>query len=78
MLDAILLEQAQVPAIPVITAPFRPTGRAMAESWGIPEFPVVETAHPIAGLSQAELEQRADVLVEQVLGALQDPRRPER
>ena len=78
MLDAILVEQEQVPAVPIITAPFRPTGRAMAESWGVGDFPVVETPHPIAGLSQAELEQRADALVELVLGALQDPRRPER
>jgi len=78
VLDAILLEQQRVPGIPVITEPFRATGRAMAESWGVADFPVVETLHPIAGLSQAELEQRADALAEHVLAALLDPRRPER
>lgn len=77
MLDAILLEQEGIPGIPVITEPFRATGRAMAESWGNPEFPTVETPHPIAGLGTPDLEKRADVLVEAVLKALQDPRRPE-
>jgi hypothetical protein len=76
VLDAILMEQEQVPAVPVITAPFRATGRAMAEAWGVGDFPVVETPHPIAGLGQPELEQRADVLVDLILAALQDPRRP--
>ncbi len=76
MLDAILLEQEQIPGIPIITEPFRATGRAMAESWGVGDFPVVETPHPIAGLGQADLEQRADVLVERVLEALMDARRP--
>ena len=76
MLDAILMEQEQVPAVPVITEPFRATGRAMAESWGAGDFPVVETPHPIAGLGQGDLDARADVLVERVLEALLDPRRP--
>jgi hypothetical protein len=78
VLDAILLEQEQVPAIAVITEPFRATGRAMAESWGAGGFPVVETPHPIAGLGQPELEQRAEILVERILEALTDPRRPVR
>ena len=72
-----MLEQESVPGIPVITEPFRATARAMAESWGTPDFPTVETPHPIAGLGTPDLEARADVLVERVLEALLDPRRPE-
>jgi hypothetical protein len=32
--------------------------------------------HPIASLGDADLERRADALVERVLEALLDPRRP--
>jgi hypothetical protein len=77
VLDAIMLEQEGVPGIPVITEPFRDTGRAMAESWGSPDFPTVETPHPIAGLGTPDLEKRADALVERVIEALLDPRRPQ-
>ncbi|MFI5400240.1 MAG: hypothetical protein ACHQZQ_04205 [SAR324 cluster bacterium] len=76
MLDAILLEQEQVPAVPVITHLFRDTAQAMADSWGANGFPVAETPHPVAGLSQSALDQAADALVGRVLDALCDPRRP--
>lgn len=70
MLDAILLEQQGVPAIAVITEPFRETGRAMAESWGLPAFRFLETPHPIASVDDRELDERADRLVEPVLALL--------
>lgn len=70
MLDAILLEQQGVPAIAVITEPFRETGRAMAESWGLPGFRFLETPHPIASVGDEELDERADRLVEPVLALL--------
>ena len=76
MLDAILLEQEHVPAVPVITHLFRATAQAMGESWGAGGFPVAETPHPIAGLSQGALDQAADALAGRVLDALCDPRRP--
>jgi len=70
VLDAILLEQQGVPAIAIITEPFRETGRAMAQSWGLPGFRFLETPHPIANASEAELDARADRLVEPVLAVL--------
>jgi hypothetical protein len=70
VLDAILLEQQGVPAIAVITEPFHATGRAMAESWGLPGFRFLETPHPIANASDKELDERADRLVEPVLAIL--------
>ena len=70
MLDAILLEQQGVPAVAVITEPFRETGRAMAESWGLPAFRFLETPHPIASIDAKELEARADRLVEPVVALL--------
>jgi hypothetical protein len=70
VLDAILLEQQGVPAIAIITEPFRATGRAMAESWGLPAFHFLETPHPIANATDAELDERVNRLVEPVLAFL--------
>ncbi len=64
MLDAILMEEQGVPAIAVVTTPFRNTGEAMAASWGKPGYPFLDTAHPIANLTSLELDTRADELAE--------------
>jgi hypothetical protein len=66
VLDAILMEQQGVPAVAIVTAPFRETGEAMATSWGKPGYPFVDTPHPIANLSDAELEARAEALADAV------------
>jgi hypothetical protein len=66
VLDAILMEEQGVPAIAVVTTPFRNTGEAMAASWGKPGYPFLDTPHPIANLTEPELDERADRLVEAV------------
>jgi hypothetical protein len=80
VLDAILIEQQGVPAIAIVTEPFRATGVAMATSWGLAGFQFLETPHPIANLTDKELDERADRLVEPLLALLAttppDPRRP--
>ena len=70
MLDAILMEAEGVPAIAVVTEPFRATGEAMAASWGMAGYPFLAMPHPIANLSGAELDARADRLHAAVLGLL--------
>ena len=70
MLDAILFERAGVPAIAIVTEPFRPTGEAMATSWGLPGYRFLDMPHPIANLDDKELDARADRLVEPVLALL--------
>ena len=70
MLDAILFERAGVPAIANVTEPFRPTGEAMATSWGLPGYRFLDVPHPIANLADKELDGRADRLVEPVLALL--------
>ena len=70
MLDAILFERAGVPAIAIVTEPFRPTGEAMAASWGMAGYRFLDMPHPIANLEDKELDVRADRLVEQVLALL--------
>jgi hypothetical protein len=66
VLDAILMEEQGVPAIAIVTTPFRNTGKAMAESWGKPGYPFLDTPHPIANLTETELDARADRLAEDV------------
>ncbi|PYN88518.1 MAG: hypothetical protein DMD87_09785 [Candidatus Rokuibacteriota bacterium] len=70
MLDAILFERVGVPAIAIVTEPFRPTGEAMATSWGLPGYRFLDMPHPIANLDDKELDARADRLVEAVLALL--------
>ena len=70
MLDAILFERAGVPAIAVVTEPFRATGEAMATSWGMPGYRFLEVPHPIANLDDKQLDERADRLVEEVVTLL--------
>jgi hypothetical protein len=66
VLDAILMEQQGVPAVAIVTTPFLTTGEAMATSWGKPGYPFVHTPHPIANLTEKDLEARADELADAV------------
>jgi hypothetical protein len=66
VLDAIKLDNAGVPAVAIVTAPFVATSRAMATSWGVPEYQFLVMPHPIANLTETELNARADELVTQV------------
>ena len=70
MLDAILFEQQGVPAVAIVTDLFRATGDAMATSWGMTGYRFVDTPHPIANLTDKELDARADRLVEPVVSLL--------
>jgi hypothetical protein len=59
VLDGILLEKAGIPAAAIVTDVFEVTGRAMAEQWGVPYYRFLVMPHPIANLTEAELDQRA-------------------
>ena len=67
MLDGIKLEKAGLPAVAIVTAPFIATARAMAANWGVPSYEFLVTSHPIANLSEAELNAKADELTSQVV-----------
>ena len=71
MLDGIVLEKAGIPAVSIVTEPFIATGRAMAASHGLPNYKFVAMPHPIANLTAAELNARADRLTDQVVGLIQ-------
>jgi hypothetical protein len=66
VLDGILLEKAGVPSASIVTDVFQMTGRAMAEQWGVPTYKFLAMPHPIANLTEAQLEQRAREIASQV------------
>jgi hypothetical protein len=70
VLDGILLEKAGVPAASIITDVFEMTGRAMAAQWGQPHYRFLAMPHPIANLSDAELDQRAREIAPEVVKLL--------
>jgi hypothetical protein len=70
VLDGILLEKNAVPAASIVTDVFEATGRAMAEQWGVPTYRFLMMPHPIANLSEAELDRRAREIAPEVVKLL--------
>lgn len=64
--DSLVLEQNGIPAVSICTQPFAVTARAMAASYGAPEFEFLFTKHPVASLSGTELHERAEKIVDEV------------
>ena len=69
------MELAGTPAIAIVTEPFRATGEAMATAWGMTGYPFLATPHPIANLTDKELDERADRLFEAVEALLEQRRK---
>ena len=44
----------------------------MAKSWGVPHYRFLEMPHPIANLTEDELNHRVDHILEAVLGLLKE------
>ena len=70
MLDGILLERKGVPSASIVTDVFEVTGRAMARQWGVPTYRFLIMPHPIANLTEAELDQRAREMAPEVVKLL--------
>jgi hypothetical protein len=70
VLDGILFEKVGVPAASIVTDVFEATGRAMAEAWGVPAYRFLSLPHPIANLSDAQLDQRAREIAPEVVKLL--------
>ena len=71
MLDSILLEKEGIPAISIVTDAFVETANIMASNWGLPGFRFLSVPHPVANLSDEELDQRANDVVNDVVQLLQ-------
>jgi hypothetical protein len=59
VLDGIVFEKVGMPSASIVTDVFEATGRAMAQAWGVPQFRFLALKHPIANLTEAQLDQRA-------------------
>ena len=70
MLDGILLEKGGVPAASIVTDLFVETGEAMTQSWGVPGYKFLSLLHPIANLTEWELDQRAQDIVPKIVQLL--------
>ena len=70
MLDGIVFEKVGMPAASIVTDVFEGTGHAMAQSWGVPEYKFLSMPHPIANLTDAQLDQRAREMTPQIVKLL--------
>jgi hypothetical protein len=70
VLDGIVFEKVGMPAASIVTDVFEGTGHAMAQSWGVPEYKFLSMPHPIANLSEAELDARARAIAPQIVSLL--------
>jgi len=70
VLDGIVFEKAGIPAASIITDVFEATGRAMAQAWGLPHYKYLALPHPIANLTDAQLDQRAREIAPEVVKLL--------
>ena len=69
-----LFEKAGTPAVPIITDAFETTAREMAGLWGVPDYGFVQMPHPLASLTDAQLDARAEDLVDKVARLLMSGR----
>jgi hypothetical protein len=70
VLDSIIFEQQGIPSASIITHVFKATGKAMARTWGLPDFRFLEMPHPIANLTPDQLDTRAQQITPQVVKLL--------
>jgi hypothetical protein len=70
VLDGILLEKHGIPSASIVTDVFEVTGRAMAEQWGLPYYKFLAMPHPIANLTETQLDERARDMVPRVVDLL--------
>ena len=59
-----------MPAASIVTDVFEATGHAMAQAWGVPEYKFLAMPHPIANLTEAQLDQRAREIAPEVVKLL--------
>ncbi len=61
-----------MPSASIVTDVFTVTGKAMARTWGLPDFRFLAMPHPIANLNDAELDARAAAIVPEVVKLLME------
>ena len=72
MHDGIAFEERSIPTAVLATEVFLNAARAQAEALGMPAFTVISVPHPVQNLTPAEVRQRAEDVVEEVVRKLSD------
>jgi len=65
--NATAIEKRGTPAVVICTGPFAQTGAAMAKRQGYSSYRIALVDHPISNLTAAEVRQRAQQALPQVL-----------
>lgn len=73
--DALVLEALQVPTVALVTEPFLPLARGLATTMGAPQIRIVAVSHPLYGIAEQQLAERAADAVAEVATALMEQRR---
>lgn len=73
VLDAIRLEKEGIPTISICSDHFLSFARKLAESHGMPDLRILEVEHPIAGLTNDEVEEKTLKIIPTLLYILQIP-----
>lgn len=70
--DGIVFERSGLPAAVICTDAFVVTANKMAEMRGAPGYPYVVTEHPVAVLTEEQVQQRARKLLPEIVALLTD------
>jgi hypothetical protein len=68
--DTIHLEGFGVPSVPIATHEFMSAARAQAAALGRPEFDAIYVRHPIQDQTKAEIEAKADEIINEIVTRL--------
>jgi hypothetical protein len=68
--DTLNLEKLGLPSVPVATHEFMTAARAQAAALGRPEFDAIYVPHPIQDQTKAEIEAKADAVLDEVVARL--------
>ncbi|MGH2916617.1 MAG: UGSC family (seleno)protein [Solirubrobacteraceae bacterium] len=72
--DGVLFERHGTPAAVICSDAFRATADAMADVQDAPGYHYVTTPHPVAGLTPAQVRERAETIAAEVAGMLAQAR----
>ncbi|MCH7856562.1 MAG: hypothetical protein IIB37_07390 [Gemmatimonadetes bacterium] len=70
MHDSVRLEENGIPSVPLATSEFRTAARVQASRLGRPDLEAVFVEHPIQDRTPAEIEERAEAVIEEVVSRL--------